>query len=237
MAKLTRLWHIHRVFQGDQNLALVALHDRYGTGVPLSPLLRFRPALLSLLSLPLAFLADARGPHQVTSSALRPTRSASATPTPCASCCWRPWPRATGTPASPSPTGAMCRPCLLWIPAPRWNCPRRCRLAMPYVRASLPLLPLRRFEAGIPGLSVEKICFDKSTHSQCPQVRGGRRAAHRAAHGMDGYVRTRRYAHGVGQVPDLYGAGHCGRGGLLETFWIRKFSAWRGLLGKVAAGD
>ena len=37
LAKLTRLWHIHRIFKGDQNLALVALHDRYGMEVSRSP--------------------------------------------------------------------------------------------------------------------------------------------------------------------------------------------------------
>lgn len=38
LAKLTRLWHIHRILKGDQNLALVALHDKYGTEVSTPPL-------------------------------------------------------------------------------------------------------------------------------------------------------------------------------------------------------
>ncbi|WYZ36363.1 hypothetical protein EsH8_XIII_000015 [Colletotrichum jinshuiense] len=37
LAKLTRLWHIHRILKGDQNLALVALHDQYGHFVRLAP--------------------------------------------------------------------------------------------------------------------------------------------------------------------------------------------------------
>lgn len=35
LAKLTRLWHIHHILKGDQNLALVALHDQYGMQVSL----------------------------------------------------------------------------------------------------------------------------------------------------------------------------------------------------------
>lgn len=55
LAKLTRLWHIHRILKGDQNLALVALHDKYGMEVCASPpppkppfFLLFWPSLLSL---------------------------------------------------------------------------------------------------------------------------------------------------------------------------------------------
>jgi len=30
VASFTRLWHIHRILKGDQNLELVRLHDKHG---------------------------------------------------------------------------------------------------------------------------------------------------------------------------------------------------------------
>lgn len=67
LAKLTRLWHIHRILKGDQNLALVALHDQYGMEV--SFLVHdFSPFLSSF---PSSLLADAHEPARP----LRPPRA------------------------------------------------------------------------------------------------------------------------------------------------------------------
>lgn len=30
VASFTRLWHIHRILKGDQNLELIRLHDKHG---------------------------------------------------------------------------------------------------------------------------------------------------------------------------------------------------------------
>lgn len=73
---------------GDGGAARPIRYGRLGLSYP-SPL--FSSALPSLPFLPpLPLRTDARGASQATSSASRPTRSASATPTPCASCSWRP---------------------------------------------------------------------------------------------------------------------------------------------------